>query len=148
MGRFSIETEVALRDAGWYPERRVPELVARWKANEMLAEFTMFKAAETILQEFGGLSIDQDGSGETCAREPFVVDPMLAAYEGDRFSDFVPLVNTGLYPLGEAASRHYFWAVGENEHVYLVMNDIQWLGKNIEEALENLIIGRKPKPIV
>jgi SUKH-3 immunity protein of toxin-antitoxin system len=111
----------------------------------MLAEFHMFPSAERILLEFGGLRVDQSAFGETCAREPFEVDPTLAAYEGEMFSEFAPLVSTQLYPLGEAFSATYYWAIGENDQLYVVMDDIQLLGKNLDEALENLIIGRMPK---
>ena len=142
--RFSVQTEATLRKAGWYPGRQVPKLVAKWKTSKLLSRFEMFPLAEKILLEFGGLSINQRGPGETCAREPFDVDPTRAAYEDERFSDFLSVVNTKLYPLGDAASRHYYWAIGENEHVFLLMDDIQLLGTNIEEALENLIIGRQP----
>ncbi len=142
--RFSAQTEATLRKAGWYPGRQVPKLVAKWKTNKMLTGFEMFPLAEKILLEFGGLKIKQRGPGESLAREPFQFDPTMAGYEDDRFSDFLSLVNTKLYPLGEAATRHYYWTIGENEHVYLLMDDIQLVGTNIDEALENLIIGRQP----
>jgi hypothetical protein len=123
-------------------------MLASWKANEMLSDFEMFPAAENILLEFGGLEVDESGPGETCARAPFVVNPTLAAYEGEFFSYSSTLVNTRLYPLGEVENGHLYWAIGENDHVYLLMYDITLLGKNIDEALENLIIGRKAKEIL
>ena len=143
MRRFSTLTENTLRQAGWYPDRNVLEQVASWKTNEILGEFDMFHTAERVLLEFGGLIIDQHGPGETCAREPFEIDPTLAAYEGDRFNELSTVVNTRLYPLGEVANGTSFWAIGDNEHVYILMNEIQLLGKNIDEALESLIIGRE-----
>jgi hypothetical protein len=143
MHRFSSEAEDTLRRAGWYPGRRVPDLVASWKATLQVSDgFEMFPNAESFLLEFGGLSIDQHGPGESFAREPFTFDPTLAAYESDRFSDFSARLNTRLYPVGEAIGGHYFLAIGENEHVYLLMNDLQLLGNNADEALENLLIGR------
>jgi hypothetical protein len=104
----------------------------------------MFPSAERVLLEFGGLKVDQRGFGETCAREPFEVDPALAAYEGDRFSELSPLVSTNLYPLGEAFGGNCYWAIGEDDRLYIVMDDIQLLGKDTDEALENLILGRMP----
>ena len=139
--RFSAQTEATLREAGWYPGRKVHDLVASWKTSEMLLEFEMFVIAENILLEFGGLCVDVHGPGENWTCEPFEIDPTLAAYENDRFSDLSNIVNAKLYPLGEAVNGQYFWAVGENEHIYLAMDDVQLLGANIDEALENLIIG-------
>ena len=113
----------------------------------MLSEFEMFPSAEKVLVEFGGLKIGEQGPGETCSREPFEIDPALAGYEGDMFRDFSALVNTKLYPLGEVAQGLGYWAIGENDHIYLLIHNIQLLGKNIDEALENLIIGRKAREI-
>jgi SUKH-3 immunity protein len=142
MTKFSTQAEDTLRRAGWRPGRQVPDLVESWKGSLMLSDgFEMFESAEEVLLEFGGLSIDQKGPGVTCAREPFTFDPTLAAGEGDRFSDLSSLVNARLYPLGEAAGGNLFWTIGENRHVYLLMNEISLLGKNIEEALERLITG-------
>lgn len=62
----------------------------------------------------------------------------FGAYEGDRFSEFSPLVRTGLYPLGEAFSGNYYWTIGADDQVYILMDDIQLLGKSTDEALENL----------
>lgn len=146
MTRFGIKAEETLRRAGWYPEREVPDLIASWKPSLLLSDgFEMFESAEKVLLEFGGLSVDQEGAGETIARESFTLDPALAASEGDRFSDLSSRVNTRLYPLGEAFGGHSFLAVGENSHIYLLMNDIKLLGKSIDEALERLIIGLEPE---
>ena len=143
MGRFSTKTENTLRRAGWYPGRQVPDILALWKGNERLSHFEMFPVAENILLEFCGLRVDESGPGETCAQEPFVIDPTLAAYDEELFRYFSSLVKTSLYPLGEVDNGHNYWAIGENDYAYLLMNDIQLLGKSIDEALENLIIGRK-----
>ena len=143
MARFSVQTENTLRRAGWYPGRQVPDMLDSWKADQMLCRFAMFPTAERVLLEFGGLKVNEQGPGETCAREPFEVNPTLAAYERELFSYFSTLVNTSLYPLGEVDNGHNYWAVGEDDRVYLLMNDVQLLGENIDEALENLIIGRK-----
>jgi hypothetical protein len=148
MTRLSSQAEDVLKQAGWYPGRQVPDLVASWKESLMLSDgFEMFQSAESALLEFGGLNIDQDAPGETCAREPFTLDPTLTAHEGDRFSEFASLLNTRLYPLGEAAGGYYFLAISENGHVYLLMQDIRLLGESINEALERLLIGREAKEI-
>ena len=114
MARFSSQAEETLRQAGWYPGRKVPAMVASWKKVLMLSDgIEMFSSAERVLLEFGGLRIDQRSHGVSCAREPFTFDPTLAVYEGDRFSDFSTLLRTRLYPLGEASGDYYFWAIGE-----------------------------------
>jgi hypothetical protein len=53
------------------------------------------------------------------------------------------MVETRLYPLGEAASGWYYLAIGENGRVYYVMEDIILAGYTEDEALENLLIGRR-----
>lgn len=146
MARFSLQTEQVLRGAGWYPGRQVPEMVTSWEGEAMLSEFQMFPAAKRVLLEFGGLFVDQSGSGETCAREPFDIDPTRAGYEGERFSELSRLVDTKFYPLGEAFGGTCYWAISEYDQLYILMDDILFLlGKNIDEALENLILGRMPQ---
>src|ERR1700754_1321645 len=148
MARFSSQTEQVLRGAGWYPGRQVPEMITSWEGEEMLSESQMFPAAKRVLLEFGGLFVDQSGSGETCAREPFDTDPTRAAYEGDTFSELSRLVDTKFYPLGEAFGGTCYWAISEDDQFYILMDDILLLlGKNFDEALENLILGRMPQKI-
>lgn len=90
----------------------------------------------------------EQGPGETCARVPFDIDPIRAGYEEDMFRDYSAVVNTKLYPLGEVADGLGYWAIGDNDHIYLLIHTIQLLGQNIDEALENLIIGRKAIDII
>lgn len=123
-------------------------MVASWKTTLMLSDgIEMFSSAESVLLEFGGLRIDQQSPGVSCAREPFTFDPTAAVYEGDRFSDFSILLQTRLYPLGEASGGYYFWAIGENGHFYLLMNDLRLLGITLEGALEKLLIGLEAEKI-
>lgn len=146
MTRFSAQVEDTLRRAGWYSGRQVRNLVDAWRAQLLRSDgFEMFPSAERALLEFGGLKIDQQGTGQTCARESFALDPTVALYENDRFGDFVAVLNTRLYPLGEAVGGHYFLTIGENERVYLLMQNVELLGNNIDEALENLIVGVETK---
>ena len=142
MSRFSVQVLKILTEAGWYPGREIADLVASWKATLMASDgFEMFPSAERVLLEFGGLSVGQEGSGQTCSVESFTLDPTIAAYEGDRFRELSSLVNTRLYPLGEASNGHQFLAISENDSIYLLMNDLTLLGKNIDEALERLLRG-------
>lgn len=145
MSRFSAKAEETLRRAGWFPGRRVPDSVASWK--EMLLRsdaFTMSTSAEKALLEFGGLKFAEQGEGTTCSREPFEIDPSLAMHEGDRLEEFSTLVNTRLYPLGEAWGGMCFLAIGENDRVYVLMEDIRLVGNNIDEAMETLSLGLQP----
>ena len=110
-------------------------------------EVEMFPSAERVLLEFGGLRIDQQSPGVSCARESFTFDPTSAVHEGDRFSHFSTVLRTRLYPLGEASGGYYFWAIGENGDVYLLMNDLRLLGTSIEAALEKLLLGLEAEKI-
>jgi len=142
MSRFSVHVENILTEAGWYPGRQMADLVASWKVTLMASDgFQMFPTAERVLLEFGGLSVTQQEPGEMCSVEPFTLDPTLAVYEGDRFHELSSSANTRLYPLGEASNFHQFLAIGENDFIYLLMNDLNLLGKNIDEALERLLRG-------
>lgn len=142
MSRFSVQVENILTEAGWYPGRERADLVASWKATLMDSDgFEMFPSAERVLLEFGGLNVDQEGPGETCSVESFTLDPTLAAYEGDRFRELSSSINRRLYPLGEASNGHRFLAISENDSIYLLMTDLNLLGKNIDEALERLLRG-------
>lgn len=146
--RFSPFVENALRKAGWFPNRNKNEFVSQWKLElEKSDGWEIFPAAEKVLLEFGGLKIDQNGAGQTCAREPFEINPTLAIYESDRFGDCEVELKTKLYPLGEAANRYYFLVIGEDGRVFLIMTDIHLIGETFDEALENLIIGVQSKPL-
>lgn len=142
MTRFSKHSERVLRKAGWYPGRQVPELVSTWKNHPYIADLEMFETAERFLLEFGGIKVTQSGPGVTLARSPFKIDPTVAYYERELFEKFGRMVDTRLYPLGEAADRWYYLAIGENGRVYYVMEDVLLAGDTEDEALENLLIGR------
>lgn len=141
MERFSNTVELVLQDAGWFAGRNACEQVREWNRELLSDGFEIFPEADRVLSEFGGLDVRQDAPGVDCAREPFRVVPTLAAGEADRFGEFAERLKTKLYPLGEASGGSYFLAIGENGQVFLLMEDIRLLGQNIEEALENLILG-------
>jgi SUKH-3 immunity protein len=146
MTRFSRQSERVLRKAGWYPGRQVPELVSMWKNHPFIADLEMFETAERFLLEFGGITVTQSGPGVNLARSPFKIDPTLVYHQSDLFKEFGRTVDTRLYPLGEAADGWYYLAIGENGRVYYVMEDIMLAGYTEDEALENLLIGRKVTP--
>lgn len=146
MTRFSKQSERVLRRAGWYPGRQVPELVSLWKKHPAIADIEMFETAERFLLEFGGITITQSGPGVTLARSPFKINPALAYHESALFKKFGAMVDTRLYPLGEAGNGYYYLAIGENGRVYYVMQGIELAGYTEDEALENLLIGRTVTP--
>lgn len=145
MERFSNTVELTLKDAGWFAGRNVNDQVEEWSRNLHFDGFEIFPAAERVLAEFGGLIVTQDAPGLSCAREPFSVVPTLAAGEADRFGEFATHLKTRLYPLGEAAGGNCFLAIAENGEVFLIMDDILWLGQNMDQALEKLILGVPPE---
>lgn len=147
MSRFSAKAQETLMLVGWFPGRRVQHSVALWKEALLRSDgFTMFASAEKALLEFGGLKSLEQGPGVTCSREPFEINPTLAIYEADRFEAFSALVNTQLYPLGEAVGSMCFLAIGEDGRVYMLMENIRLLANNIDEAMESLLVGVEPSP--
>jgi SUKH-3 immunity protein of toxin-antitoxin system len=145
MKRFSSDADQLLREAGWYPGREMKGEVAEW-AHVLEQEgrgFPLFDAAERALLEFGGLQIKQSGPGIDVARAPFVLDPLLALGEDDRFFGYSRQIGVRLYPLGEAWGGHSFLAIAEDGRVFLLMDEIEELAKSMDEALERLIQGRR-----
>ena len=67
----------------------------------------------------------------------------LGYHQSDLFKEFGRMVDTRLYPLGEAENGYYYLAIGENGRVYYLMEDIVLVGNTEDEALENLLIGRR-----
>ncbi len=141
--RFSAFVENVLRNSGWFPDRNIGEIVDEWESElEKTSGWKMFPAAKEILQEFGEIKVNLRGAGETSAREPFEIFPKRAMYEDDRFAEYEEELNTKLYPLGLATGSHYFIAVAEDKRVFLLMDNLIFLGEAFDEALENLILGR------
>jgi hypothetical protein len=138
----------ALEDAGWFPGRRVDELVAGWTAQlDRSGGFRIFPAAAQGLREFGGLRITQRGPGLECSRESFELVPTAALGEDDRFEEYARIVGSRLYPLGEYASGHYFIAIDERGRVFLLMDDLQYVADDLPRALDSLLTGRRSRPV-
>jgi hypothetical protein len=144
--RFSPAVRDALAAAGWSPGRRVPDDELREWAGQ-LDGFTMSSAAERVLREFGGLSVDGFGPGLEVAREPFAIDPLVAIGEDDHFRRLTDEYGVELFPLGEAAQHFYFLAIDPDGRTYLAMEDVSLLGESFDEALEALVAGRLATPI-
>ena len=144
--RFSPAVRDALAAAGWSPGRRVPDDQLREWAGR-LDGFTMSEAAERVLREFGGLSVDGHGPGLEVAREPFDIDPLVAIGEGEHFRHLTDEYGVELFPLGEAAQHFYFLAIDPQGRTYLAMEDVSLLGATFDEALEALVLGRLATPV-
>jgi hypothetical protein len=135
-----------LQDAGWRSGRCVSDLVRRWRDELSAGDgFVMTAAAERALEEFGGLTVNQDGPGKECARSSFEIDPMLAFGETDRFGALGAVAGDRLYPLGEAVGGHVFLAIGDSGRVYMVDDEILLVGETVHDALEALVLGLKPQ---
>ncbi|MFI5981097.1 SUKH-3 domain-containing protein [Streptomyces sp. NPDC051555] len=143
MPRFSREVEGVLRAAGWLPDRRVG--LTQWKAS--VSEFSWHAAAESFLQEFGGLRVDISGPGITCVREPFEFDPELAIGEGGRFVELSELFGRRFFPLGEFGQGEFFLAIDEQGVIYLLGAWALRYGAG-DLALEHLVMGVAPKRLV
>ncbi|MCB9765966.1 MAG: SUKH-3 domain-containing protein [Alphaproteobacteria bacterium] len=132
-----------LRQAGWIPGRSAKELVDQWEREFFSAgEFSLHATARAVLLEFGGLSFEQDGPGETVARRSFCFDPTVAAGESDRFAEFERALGTHLCPIGEAEASEAFLLIAEDGRVLSAMDDAFLIGWSIEEAISALVLGR------
>jgi hypothetical protein len=142
--RSSREPEVdgLLRAAGWLPVRRVPDVVARWRAALEVEEFVIHPAAEAVLREYGGLLIGAVGPGREMARSDLVVDPMVAAGERDRFENWLPeLQARAVVPVGKAHHSHGLIGVAEVGEVFLLMDKVYARWPSFEAALHGLLLG-------
>ena len=141
--QFSDVVVDALKNSGWQPGRRVDDSTIRgWLRS--LEGFEVNGAAERVLQEFGGLKIDQRGPGVSVARGPINFDPMKASGEDDRFADFASLTGK-LFPLGEVWGGYALFAISPDERVFAVMDDVWLVGESFAEALDHLVRGVKSK---
>jgi hypothetical protein len=141
-GRFVPEIAEMLSEAGWFPGRDV------FSQLRLPAGFTLFPAAQRVLQEFGMLRIGREGPGLTSARTPVVLDPMLCEGEDDRFSDYASLLHSCLYPLGEAYGGHLFVAIDDRGRVFLLMDAMWFAGDTFDGALDSLLRGAGRAPEV
>ncbi|MEV6241607.1 SUKH-3 domain-containing protein [Lentzea sp. NPDC051838] len=142
--RFSPESERTLRQAGWYPGRTID--TAKWRVPLEESGFVFPEAAERFLGEFGGLSVEDQGSGITTAREAFEFDPLLAFGEDDRFGALGALIGRVIAPLGELANDGFFLGVDEEGVIYLVAGWLARFGSG-DAGLENLILGVMPEAL-
>jgi len=145
--RFSEFTEKILLNAGWFENRNCKENLKEWKdeLKKSDPDFEIFLKVEVALLEFGEIHIKQRESGIDFARETLEINPLLCVGESDRFADFESEIGEKLYPLGEGGGNHFFIAIAESGKIYGLMMEILLIANTFDEALENLILGKKPQ---
>jgi hypothetical protein len=138
--RFDARVEERLRAAGWEPGRTVEEaIVAAWETALLDTERPLPPAVQSILAEFGGLSVRQAGSGW---RRTLDFDPTLASGEADERT----LPAGRLYPLGESDGGHGLLFAAEDGAVwtYSVDQVLRMIGHDIDDALDRHLLQKPP----
>lgn len=144
MSSLHSTTRRVLLASGWRELGNNLAIVSSWEAELRRSDqLEMFSPARVALLRYGGVEVDARGPGENLAREPFRLIPTLLAYEGDRLKEASGELGTALYPLGEAGGGHYFLVIGLDSRVYGLMHGHWVIGHDIEEALNNLVLGRR-----
>lgn len=140
MSRFSGDIERVLRAFGWHPGRAVADW-QREVESKLGGEFVAFDAAREVLTEFGALVLDLEGPGESVALGRVSFDPLCALGESDRFDEFGKVAGERLYPLGEYDNGHFFIGIGMSGAIYCLMDSLQVVGGNIDEAVHAFVEG-------
>lgn len=139
---WSFETQVMLENAGWSPYRREARRVDDWKrAFSEHGEPALPGVAEQILLEFGGIEMRVDGPGLHRARGGLRFDPTLALGEAERFGRHSAKLGTQLFPLGEAFDGHAFLGTDSAGKIYLVGDELEFVGEDIYGAVEAILQG-------
>ena len=136
MERFAPDVAAELRRSGWFPGRTIE--ISNYK--DGLPGFLWHEAAERFLEEFGGIRVDLHGPGRSVAKEPFEIDPELAAGEEGRFEELSQKYHRQLFPVGELGQGEFFLAVDQESILYMVGSSIFRLGPSAE-GLGKLVLG-------
>jgi len=151
--RFSPAVEQALREAGWYPGRMLPESeVEKWYAFRWKEEPGYCYAHEVALQvlrEFGGLHIEQSAPGINYPRKPFCIDPLSAlGIHDDHWLFYEWHAEDTLYPLSFVGQeRDAVLAMTHRGQVFLLGEVLMRWGDTFDQALENAILGIRPAEV-
>ena len=153
--RFSTPVEAVLREAGWYPGRRLSddEITAMHRGfatgrGRFGGQLDGAYLADAVLREFGGLVIAGPGPGLEINPRPFAIDPSLAARYTETLIDVERAMRVILYPLGVEGMDEAVLAITDLGKIISVDPTGEWLlGDNFDEALDLLITGRHPRPV-
>jgi hypothetical protein len=102
--------------------------------------------SRSFLERWYGVRSHYRGEGLDLAVEPFEIDPMLCIGEADRFANASARLATQLAPLGEWNGGQGFLAIDVNAVVYGIWPAVVTLG-TADDALETLLLGRRPKEV-
>jgi hypothetical protein len=143
--RLSRDVVGVLESTGWKRDHYNPTQVDEWCVALATggSRFEIFPAAAEALSVYGGLRLEQRSPGLSMARETLELDPTLALGEDDRFDRFANVVGRRLFPLGEGGGGAYFLAISEDGMVFGVGDFIVEVGRSIDEALTNLVVGER-----
>lgn len=134
-----------LEKSGWNENRKID--ISSWKAVLVDEGYSIFSYAEEILENFGGIEInDKDDRIYSCPQFDF--DPVNAASgEFDRLDYYQSIAHDQLFPIGSIVdgiayvgiSKKFYW--GSVDKLYLV-------GNSIERYLNNLFSWRKSSQLL
>ncbi|MET9290542.1 SUKH-3 domain-containing protein [Streptomyces sp. NPDC003077] len=149
--RFPVAVDAALRDAGWRPGRWDIELAERW-ADTLRAHtspaghrHTVFPAAVEAWAEFGGLDVVGAGPGRHIAPTPFTIDPLHGLHLARTLGDLGRALDTDVAALGQESDGQAVLAIDTEGRVYSLDHTGDWfLGHDIDQALNTLILGTRP----
>ncbi len=155
MSRFSPALTDILTAAGWSEGRNAAELVTRWKQSQ--AVYAMSSGVESVLLEFGGIQGEHPaiaGASEVGYREGrpkqgFVIDPDVCKIDKAVFQAISQAAGeSGVFPFGNMCSGSVSLVIGDSGAVYAfgaIPNCC--LGKNIDEALDRIVLGETGIPL-
>jgi hypothetical protein len=139
---FTPETEKLLRRAGWYPGRQVLDKVK-------LAEgFTLFPAAKSVLDEFGGLIIGERGPGRAKAKAVIEMDPSSGEHLVETYKAYEHDQGVLLYPIGSEHLEIVYLLIDAEGRCYLNVDTDIWrkVATTFERSLEILLHGLEKEP--
>lgn len=132
--KYSEELERVLRQSGLHPNR----VYLDW---EPVEGYTLFPAAQNILNEFSGLYIYSVGFGKRIKssidfRKGIDHPPMFKRYP-----------DLGLYPLGETFSAHGSFVAAKNGDFFIYdhvgTSGLSFLASTLVRSFEILLLGEE-----
>jgi hypothetical protein len=77
--------------------------------SQLPSDLALFDAAANVLDEFGGLYIDEAGPGIDNEKSVLRIDAMRGEFADERSSEFAVVIHSKLYPLGEIVGETFIW---------------------------------------